>query len=1008
MMFLSGRRCIRTRVFPAFTLFVAVCVAAVSGVQASSHFIIKKDGRKIALTRCEDEIAVTFSDVDSIKSAATRLASKGHGVVEDLQFAPDSSIKRVRVAHTTREAIQAIRDNAQVKEIHAIYHIGDSDAPLISTGTINLRLKKSLDDAARNNLWRDYRVAAGRAIEGLSDVYVVSLLDADDDEVLRAQALAVDSRVVWAEPNFRLPVDFRQVTPSDPLFSLQWHLNNTGQVGGVAGSDINVLDAWEIAQGQDVLFGMFDDSCDVTHEDLRGGYIGVGHDPSFPSTSSEFRDPRPKDFNNFHGTPVMGLAVAQSNSLGGRGVAPLARFTASRGLSAALTDEDIAGAYTFARQQDVDVHINSWGLPGIPTPQVLADAIETAFQEGRDLDGADGVELPRGMVVVFASGNSGVQLFENDDFSTLPTVIGVGASDRSDGLAFFSNFGKQVDLIAPGEALILSTDNDDQAGYVDPGLNFGGIGPFGDPDVDPVGLYTGEFSGTSAACPIAAGVAGLILSANSDLSATDVRLVMEHASERVSPTDAQYDPITKRSLRYGYGRIDATVAAQAALDSINTGRTWPGRVGDVLVAETRLSWRQNGNQLEFRFAEIDLDTDDDIPAKPVTTTNEYLVVSSDSPFTFDPEVFPIDGECYSRSQLGCGDSQASALVPLPAGVEIQSVGCGCPLVASAVDDCDAGSEQCIDFLAPTTTKHFGIFARNTLGRYSWGVKADTNGNILDPGEILDSGGGLIVGGGDGSAPVAGPKVSIDVSPREGTAPLAVRFAGNASSDIPIDDSRTAWDFDINDSIIVDATSRSATHTYDVPAGQSQTFIARLTMFDTDGNAGFAQVSIRVDGPGTDDAGSQGNNGVRIIIGIPTTIGSDVDSGVSPFSVRLELDTSGLVGALQSVRWDLGDGTTSSSLFVTHTYVNETNADLRLPITATITTLTTGGTTLTTNTSRTITIFPGTGLTDDTDVPPLDGTGAQGPGGTATPCGAMGILPMFALAFSMLWFRRRRW
>lgn len=254
---------------------------------------------------------------------------------------------------------------------------------------------------------------------------------------------------------------------------------------------------------------------------------------------------------------------------------------------------------------------------------------------------------------------------------------------------------------------------------------------------------------------------------------------------------------------------------------------------------------------------------------------------------------------------------------------------------------------------------------------------------------------------------AGPKVSISVSPLSGDSPVTVNFSGNAISSLPIDENKTKWDFDINDLTTINVNSRTAQYTYVVDAGETKEFIARLTMVDTAGNIGSAQIGITVKGPASDSITSGGGDqGIRIIIGVPGTVGSDVDEGTSPFQVELSLDTSELSGSLQAVRWDLGDGTSASSLFVTHTYVNETEEAFRLPITATITTLSSGGITGTIVASRRITVLPGSAVTEPPDVT-LDGTVPAGAGGSAMPCGAVGLLPLAVMMASMMWLRRER-
>ena len=249
---------------------------------------------------------------------------------------------------------------------------------------------------------------------------------------------------------------------------------------------------------------------------------------------------------------------------------------------------------------------------------------------------------------------------------------------------------------------------------------------------------------------------------------------------------------------------------------------------------------------------------------------------------------------------------------------------------------------------------------------------------------------------DGGTPSSGPSVTIQASPLEGDSPLTVQFRGNAVSDIEIDDDRTTWDFDVDDGILVDATTRNASHTYTVSPGQSRRFIARLTMYDIENNGGIAEVAISVVGPQTGDGGGLiGGNDFRIIAGVAGNPDFDVDEGTSPFDVLLSVDASSLSGDLQSIAWDLGDGTRASSLVVPHTYVNESEETQRIAISAVVITTTSGGATNSSVATKLLTVHPGQSETNQDD-PSLPGTGAQGPGGSSSPCGAMGFVTLIGL------------
>ena len=168
----------------------------------------------------------------------------------------------------------------------------------------------------------------------------------------------------------------------------------------------------------------------------------------------------------------------------------------------------------------------------------------------------------------------------------------------------------------PSDAMY-TTDNSDEFGYAEPGYNDGGFDDFGFPNLDSDGKYTNDFSGTSAACPVAAGVAGLVLSRNTVLTATDVRLILEHTAEMVSPDDAEYDGITGRSFTYGYGRVNALAAVEAADESTtNGGYTWPDRVASVEVRDT-------ADAKQLRFVQS-------------YGTDEFLIIEGDASFSFGP------------------------------------------------------------------------------------------------------------------------------------------------------------------------------------------------------------------------------------------------------------------------------------------------------------------------------------------------------------------------------------
>ncbi|KTG31038.1 hypothetical protein cypCar_00014824 [Cyprinus carpio] len=64
-----------------------------------------------------------------------------------------------------------------------------------------------------------------------------------------------------------------EVNMSDPLFTKQWYLINTGQADGTPGLDLNVAEAWNMGfTGKGVTIAIMDDGIDYLHPDLASNY----------------------------------------------------------------------------------------------------------------------------------------------------------------------------------------------------------------------------------------------------------------------------------------------------------------------------------------------------------------------------------------------------------------------------------------------------------------------------------------------------------------------------------------------------------------------------------------------------------------------------------------------------------------------------------------------------------------------------------------------------------------
>ncbi|HPB99002.1 MAG TPA: S8 family serine peptidase, partial [Polyangiaceae bacterium] len=335
--------------------------------------------------------------------------------------------------------------------------------------------------------------------------------------------------------------------PNDPLFLDQWHLRNTGQHESISGVDGRVTEAWDTTMGTpEVVIAINDDGVDVTHPDLAASCL----EPlNFPSDWQEQMTDPLSGFGA-HGTSVAGVAASiADNGQGGAGVCPRCRImphlvgekVGPTGLS--MTDQGIANGFVQMVDEGAWVINNSWGPGGgdpnfaaVSFPIPAASSVVKAAFTYAETHGRNG----KGTVVVFAAGN------ENEMVSAYgkePTMVTVAAVDDQGLKAYYSNRGPQVLVAAPsngGIRGIVTTSAGSQ--------------------------YTDSFGGTSSASPFVAGVAGLILSANPDLTAAQVRDILAQSATKVDPVWGDYDE-NGHSPYYGYGLVNAAVAVRLASGS---------------------------------------------------------------------------------------------------------------------------------------------------------------------------------------------------------------------------------------------------------------------------------------------------------------------------------------------------------------------------------------------------------------------------------------------------------
>ncbi len=301
------------------------------------------------------------------------------------------------------------------------------------------------------------RARPHRTFPRLGGLQVLEVPVGTDIPRLAAEYQASGS-VEWAEPDFFVRAT---TAPNDPDFvsGLQWHLRNTGQNGGLAGADIQAVEAWDrITGASNVVVAVIDSGLRLTHEDLAAnlwvnpgetsgngvdddgnGFVDDVHGINAAAGTGDARDVAG------HGTHVAGLVGAVGdNGLGGTGVAWRVRLMACRFLDSQGRGSisDAVTCLEYAREMGARIMVASWVTTESST------ALETAVAVARQA----------GILFVAAAGNDGA---DNDRVAYYPpnldldNVVSVAATTPLDELLVTgrvrSNYGaRTVDLAAPG------------------------------------------------------------------------------------------------------------------------------------------------------------------------------------------------------------------------------------------------------------------------------------------------------------------------------------------------------------------------------------------------------------------------------------------------------------------------------------------------------------------------------------------------------------------------------
>jgi serine protease len=353
---------------------------------------------------------------------------------------------------------------------------------------------------------------------------------ANEDSIIAT--LQANPLVEIAEPDSFMQLDPSEVSevtetpatqpgfPNDPDYKYQWHLRQIG-----------MPDAWKLGNGNGVIVAVLDTG--VAYEDykkfhqlpdLKGLTFVEPYD--FVANTTHAND------DHGHGSHVTGtIAQATNNGIGVAGVALDVKIMPLKVLSAGGSGSvaGIADAIRYAA--DHNAKVINMSLGGAFPSNVLKKAVKYAHDKG--------------VTVICAAGNESRGKVGYP--AAYPGAVAVSATQFDESITFYSNYGKDIDIAAPGGNTRVDQNGD---GMPDGVLQNTIV--IGDPTKD--GYFT--YMGTSMASPHAAGVAALVVG-EGVTNPDQVEAILKASARK--PANQSYTV-----EKYGAGIIDAPAAIQKA------------------------------------------------------------------------------------------------------------------------------------------------------------------------------------------------------------------------------------------------------------------------------------------------------------------------------------------------------------------------------------------------------------------------------------------------------------
>jgi len=544
-------------------------------------------------------------------------------VAAAMAAAPDAERSAIRMGpaairmHVPDEVLDDVMDEVRRDAVAThIYRNANTGEELTFSRNVVVKLRAIENDELLSTILNTFQLSV-KGRQGGEFVLELSR-SAIENPLKIANRIAEMEGVEYAQPE---QVVSLQMHGPPLLLSRQWYLDAASAAGPDVRpeSGIDVHEAWAITRGvPEIVVAVIDDGFQLQHPCFAG--------TTFHSGARDFmgqdQDPNPGN-NDYHGTPVASIAVgAAAPNAAMSGVAPGCAFLPIRIGFGANLPFHILDVFRYVSQR-ADVVNCSFGTGPSTTPfftpgfrSEMASIAETGGRRGRGLvmvfsaanddvptsfaaaANVNGFRFTRPALggLVGAAIPAGFPIFTG--YPSIPGVVTVGACTSLMRKSGYSNWGQEITVVAPSNNMHYNME------FLPPGdalrtpfvANYRGKGqvaasnrltgsPFRPLPDNPLTTvvreddYTQEFGGTSGAAPVVTGVAALMLSANPDLTAREVRSILMSTADRDmdASLDLANDPniipnmagrplgfVNGRSILFGSGKVNAARAVAKA------------------------------------------------------------------------------------------------------------------------------------------------------------------------------------------------------------------------------------------------------------------------------------------------------------------------------------------------------------------------------------------------------------------------------------------------------------